>query len=120
MTNSANTSPIFATPTVTVPEGMTPEQLRHHANADYLHAARTGSEDLRAHLINRANAYRHAADSMSTHLAQPSELRARYRLGGPGTTVLHLSARDFTDLGLDPHARTIHLFGATFTRLETI
>ena len=58
--------------------------------------------------------------SMSTHLAQPVEFRARYRLGAPGTTVIHLSARDFTDLGLDPNARTIHLFGATFTRLEKI
>jgi len=48
------------------------------------------------------------------------ELRTRYRLGGPGTTTLHLSARDFADLQLDPNSATVEFFGATFTRLETI
>jgi hypothetical protein len=120
MTNSRDTSPSFTLPAIVAPANMGARELRRHATSDYLHAARTGSEDLRAHLINRANAYRQAADAMSTHLAHPVEFRARYRLGGPGTTILHLSARDLTDLGLDPHARTAHLFGATFTRIEKI
>jgi len=48
------------------------------------------------------------------------EIRTRYRLGGPGTTTLHLSARDFADLQLDPNSDTVEFFGATFTRLETV
>ena len=48
------------------------------------------------------------------------EPRTRYRLGGPGTTTIHLSARDFADLQLDPNSDTVEFFGATFTRLETI
>jgi hypothetical protein len=104
MTNSANPSPIFATPT--------------RARAE------TIARVVRTHALKRIpvspSTWAALLDDMSTHLAQPSEFRARYRLGGPGTTVLHLSARDFTDLGLTPGARTIHLFGATFTRLETI
>ena len=119
MTNSANTSPSFTTPTITVPEGMTPEQLRHNANNDYLHAARTGSEDLRAHLINRANAYRDSANAM-TGAPTINRERVTFSTNGTNSTTLHLSARDLTDLGLTPNARTVHLFGATFTRIEKI
>jgi len=59
-------------------------------------------------------------NSRDTSPSYATPTRTRYRLGEPGTTSLHFSVEDLTDLGLEPNAPTVEIFGSTFTRLETI
>jgi len=128
MINSKNPSPSFTTPTrarvpITIVSGVTNSGLTCSGERVSIGSSAVTIDVLGVGrvLIQRENVTRLFCKALGGRITYENELAGgiAYRLGGPGTTVLHLSARDFTDLGLTPGARTVHLFGATFTRIET-